>query len=460
MFLSNNLRESKFAKALNKKIFFALFIAIIALASALFWTKVFPQGRPLTGDALEFHSLAVSLLDHGEFGGGEGFAKESPTMWREPGYPAFLAMTYAIAGKSLAAITIAQSILFALSSILLFYFLSSFASPITAGTASVLYASFPQLAYRAGYSGSDLPFVVSIIIFCWILSLAEMKQRKSLWLLTGIMAGIATLVRAVALLLPIPVILYLLFIRKKNKPLQSIIVFLLGFLIVVTPWMIRNKIYFDSFSISNRSGLMLHTRASHFNLSGHEYAEYFATSFFGDYFTSKLFPDYSPDVKRRVDGILSRDYEVELFQEGTPPSTIDKILMSAGLAEIKQHPFQYIVDFVPETARLNAPIIPRASSQAIFFPQTQRSVNRLAQCLIVFAIRGIMYIFLALVCMGIFARRKHAQSLWLFLIFIVLYFNIIYAAFAPVERFALPLYPFYFIFFLEGLRYLWKRSQT
>ncbi|MFI5345081.1 MAG: hypothetical protein ACHQ51_01790 [Elusimicrobiota bacterium] len=74
------------------------------------------QGPPpeIVGDSIEYHQYAVHFLDSGSYAGASG---ERAT--RVPGYPIFLALVYAVSGRSVLAVLIVQCLLGAATCVLL-----------------------------------------------------------------------------------------------------------------------------------------------------------------------------------------------------------------------------------------------------------------------------------------------------------------------------------------------------
>src|SRR5437870_13541370 len=85
----------------------ALFAVFAALALR---TCFFVFFRPTPGDERVYTEIAFNWLHHGVFGFGEG-GDVVPTLIRLPGYPAFLAVIFAIFGKHTTPVLIAQMLI-------------------------------------------------------------------------------------------------------------------------------------------------------------------------------------------------------------------------------------------------------------------------------------------------------------------------------------------------------------
>lgn len=134
------------------------------------------------------------------------------------------------------------------------------------------------------------------------------KTHASLWFaFVGINLGLLTLVR--------PEYLYIFFLLllivtiwmvRISKPfIKSLIFFMLGFVILVAPWSIRNQVHFDSFSLTDNYGeRVLAQRLAYNRMSWQEWGVAFIYWFpdFGDSLSKRIFDekhyrklDFSPE---------------------------------------------------------------------------------------------------------------------------------------------------------------------
>ncbi|MFC1678668.1 hypothetical protein ACFL2T_00410 [Elusimicrobiota bacterium] len=115
----------------------SLLIGTLALVIRLAYWGAAGTPAELKGDALEYHTYAVSMLDDHEFSGHGG-----DRAGRTPGYPVFLAMIYALSGRSGAAVVAVQCLLGALTCLLLFYVAGRLLDPpwpLVCGLAGTVY---------------------------------------------------------------------------------------------------------------------------------------------------------------------------------------------------------------------------------------------------------------------------------------------------------------------------------
>ena len=139
---------------------------------------------------------------------------------------------------------------------------------LSAVLALVLYAIGCRLhsssagLWAAGLFALDLRFIVEAgaisteTVFCFMLMLtvlaylhAHGRAKPAWWLLAGMLAGLTTLTRAVAQLLPFVLLAHTWLQRRPRAAGRHQLLLLAGFVIVVAPWVARNWLVFGSPSI-------------------------------------------------------------------------------------------------------------------------------------------------------------------------------------------------------------------
>jgi len=176
-----------------------------------------------------------------------------PTSFRAPLYPAFLALVYLINGTEPSrffAARLGQAI-----------FLGAPLAPLTYGVAKKLFPSFLQgegrgerservariaalivacypmlLVYPLGL-GTENPFFVLLLTSFLFLLLSIDQPSASRLLLSGLFLALTTLTRSVILPFALAAFCLLLFLHRKQAILA-----ILSFLLVISPWIIRNSL--------------------------------------------------------------------------------------------------------------------------------------------------------------------------------------------------------------------------
>lgn len=200
------------------------------------------------GDANHYRVLAEALVEKQAFVIPSGI----PESDRTPGYPMFLAVFYAIT-RNWVSVALLQSLLLAFVPILTYFLANRFFGRTVGLIAGFLTAIDPNRLFNSSILLSDglftLLFLASLLLFFKSID----TPTKFSWSILGVglILGYATLVRQVGLLLPLIFLSYLFFSKKVKFPNLKLAALLMsGFLLVVIPWSVRNKIVFDSWQLS------------------------------------------------------------------------------------------------------------------------------------------------------------------------------------------------------------------
>lgn len=316
--------KSFFQKYKTETILFsvAFLLRVFILIAILWWQGVVGDfdGRPanlfpiMGGDSTDYYRLAQNLINHRQFSLSENapFFLES---LRVPAYPAFIAVILLLF-KSLYAVSIIQDILAALA-VVLFYRLSKlFFSERISIAAVILFMLEPSGLFLSNIILTETFFLFLFILFLYVFLKQKENPAIFYFLVSGIILGIATLTRPIAQFIPFFAIVFT-FILYRNYPLKKIIVlnaiFIVGFLLIVLPWSIRNKIIFNSFQLSSVGVFNWYNyhiplwHAQKYGLNNEEEIEKFKARFGGDrqqpkykYWSLKNAPEMSQIVKEEI----------------------------------------------------------------------------------------------------------------------------------------------------------------
>jgi 4-amino-4-deoxy-L-arabinose transferase-like glycosyltransferase len=224
---------------------------------------IFHQYDPpkiFTPDSTLYIELANNLLETGEFKRsteGPISGLDNPgdrEIFRTPGYPAILSILFNIFGKGLSSVIIFQVLLDSLSVVTCFLLTKRLFGQKVAILAGFLFSLDIGHIIYSNMIMSDVSFTFFISLTFLLVVLYLYKLKTFYIIFSALSLTIATSIRPVGFLLFIPILIYL-FLKKVNKKL--IIFFLIISLSFPCLWMLRNYIYFDSFSLSN---------AFHFNI--------------------------------------------------------------------------------------------------------------------------------------------------------------------------------------------------
>jgi hypothetical protein len=177
------------------------------------------------------------------------------------GYPAFLGLLFRIFGASLGMAKVANVFLY--MGILFFVYhiaKTLFASKLTAKITLLILTFYPDHIVYTSLLASEILFLFLLLLAIMLLLIP--KYKWGLAGLSGVIFGLACLVRPQALFVPTIFFAILLAQHFKQKPfsqylaLMSLVHLFLG--LTILPWSIRNYIAFNDFIfISNNSGFNL-----------------------------------------------------------------------------------------------------------------------------------------------------------------------------------------------------------
>lgn len=266
----------------------AVLLAIILLLGlAARWTYVARIQSPPFSDMADYDSIARSLLD------GEGFSREGKaTAYRPPAYPVFIALVYAIAGRSPETVRLIQAFL-GTAGCLLSFFLARFfllASPLSqsrnkhflislgALVTVLILAFYDEWIFFCGQLLSETLYVLLLVAWLLLLVFREQNTQGTIrgYAFLGLLAGILTLTRPVALFSICPALLVVFYRRyRQGDAWRTLIrwmgVFITGWAIFCLPWMVRNAWHFGA-----GAGLSTNTGIN-FYIGHNEYFGYWST---------------------------------------------------------------------------------------------------------------------------------------------------------------------------------------
>ena len=230
---------------------------ISALAVRMCWIH-FAPAMPVA-DYAWYYETATRILE------GKGYSRYSvgwmPTAYHAVGYPAFLTLLFAVFGTSVLVGKVANVILY-MGALLLTYRLAKklFHSEIVARTALAVLSFYPNhIAYCSLLAAEILALFLAL--FAVALFIVE-KSRLWKAVLSGMVFGLACLVRAEVVFLPVVLFGATLAGKIRQKALRGHLAFFavvcISFALTILPWEIRNFQTFSHFVfITTHGGINL-----------------------------------------------------------------------------------------------------------------------------------------------------------------------------------------------------------
>jgi len=235
--------------------FKSIVVVLVVLRLLVFGSFFFSYGTDSLRDYPDsdhYWGLAKSIHDNGTFVNNEIVTSpqaksfNKPNAFRVPGYPLFLSAFWNIE-EGYKYVPIVQFLLGLLGIYLLYLLAKKIFSEKVAQIASIIFLFEPTFLTVNFFILSDTLFMV---LFLWFLikSVEFFKTNNYKHLvLTGLLLAIATLVRPVAMYLPILFVVVLIYHYRKSfeKIVLSVVIFLVAVGVFLSPWYIRNYVNFD-----------------------------------------------------------------------------------------------------------------------------------------------------------------------------------------------------------------------
>jgi 4-amino-4-deoxy-L-arabinose transferase-like glycosyltransferase len=220
-------------------------VFLLAFLIRLTLVLLVPDLIPEPEDKLQrYDPIALSLVE------GKGFSLgDKPSAVAGPIYPAFLSVIYLLFGYSRTVLRVFLSLIDAGNCLLVYAIAKNFFGgriPILAAVSVAFHPSFIALVFTGT---SESLFVFLHTLFVYALCLAFHQQKFRSFLLSGILLGVATLCRAVPLLLPVFILPAFFVSDHKNhgRSFFHFTIFILAFAFLLSPWIVRNYLVFDRF---------------------------------------------------------------------------------------------------------------------------------------------------------------------------------------------------------------------
>jgi len=190
-------------------------------------------------DEQHYFELASSLLA----GWGFAWGPDEPTSIRPPLYPGFLALVWMVVGeKSLVAIRAFQVVVSLVNVVLLYQLGKRIFSSRVALVAATIFCFYPSIVAFNFLVLTEVLFtcLLTAFLLAYVTFIQTGRGTMAFW--SGLILGLAALTRSIVW--PFPLVLcplaFLTLPGTKAARLRLSGILFLGFLVVITPWAVRN----------------------------------------------------------------------------------------------------------------------------------------------------------------------------------------------------------------------------
>ncbi|HAZ10416.1 MAG TPA: hypothetical protein DCY56_04845 [Candidatus Omnitrophica bacterium] len=438
-----------------------LIIFVVSILIAFIFIYLDRDARKIKADAIIYYTIAENIVS------GHSFSDKinppySPTMSREPVYPLFLSVLFYLFNKNILAVQFAQALIYALTCLVMLKVVSMLLSEAKYQfIISMIIALFPVIPSYVPYMFTEVLFTF-LLALCVFSIIKGLKQDGLKWyFISGMLIGIATLCRAILILLPVfLLVLMCVHFYKKYKRIitpelfKASVLLLFGFALVVMPWMARNYLLFNKPSIALRGFSSMYTRAVKVNLSKDELKMY-GIYCFSEYLAGKVYPQhylvsnaggyfYKPALQKIK----------EYSDKGISQEKADDMFKKEVLELVRNHPIKFTAMGFFEIVKLNS------FSQVLFVNQKSME-DAILNTYILFAIRGFLKLLGFFIVIVAFAGMISVHKLrheWMVLFCVIMYFNTIHFFLDSVGRYVVPIIPYYILFCIVQLRGLGRKA--
>jgi 4-amino-4-deoxy-L-arabinose transferase-like glycosyltransferase len=402
--------------------------------------------HPLQQDALDYFSYAYNLRHH------KIYSKEflqppdsnpqlSPDALRTPGYPLFLAVMVNSPPTRYLIKKIAfwQMVVSMLTIVLAFFLFRRFLLPAATMLAAIFLALSPHLIIFNNYILTETLFCFSLVLTG--LAAWGFAKRPSVWLaaLLGGVMGLATLVRPSLQFFPL--VAAILVFAGGGLPKKPVVVpaMLLGFVVIISPWYIRNMV-----TLGRLSDQTLMINFLHHGL----YPDFKYKQIPASHSIPYRFDPRSPEIRKDLSSVVN---EIKNRFRSEPRQHLKWYLFKKPLIFWSWDTLQGHGDTVVYYLSQNPYTYRR------FFQWTHKAMHLLHLPLIFLSLAGSLLVWLAPRSIG---GDRVSMFIARFVSALMLYYTLIHIIGAPFPRYSVPLRPFQYAMGLLFLQQIWRIAIT
>jgi hypothetical protein len=212
-----------------------LFIAFVIRAAGIFMVS-----HTISSDEKDYLQLAHSIRMEQSYS-----SDGSPTAYRPPGYPAFIAVLMSII-PSATFVLIVQALLETLLCLLLYRTGTAAGGAAVGFTAMCIWAFFPSSILMPGLMMSET--VLTVILFGALSAMLMMPKRM---VLTGLLVGAGVLIKPQ---MAVPAAALTVWLAFRGEWKRSML-FAGTVLVLITPWLVRNAAVFGEPLLTTNGGV-------------------------------------------------------------------------------------------------------------------------------------------------------------------------------------------------------------
>jgi hypothetical protein len=213
---------------------------VVGIILRVIWVLAFPAQA--SSDGMVYLNLAKRII------AGDDYQIAGTRAYWPPGYPFFLSVWLRVFSPEVA-VPISQIFLFIIGVSGVYRLTNKFSNPSSAAFSSFLFAIWPNLVSHVGTPEKEI-LVMALLIWAFV---GILSSKPIIFFITGMALGGATLIQPSTQLL-IPALLIFVLIESNWKSWARPCLFLLGAVLVIAPWSLRNYETLESFKLVSTNG--------------------------------------------------------------------------------------------------------------------------------------------------------------------------------------------------------------
>lgn len=241
-------------KSLRVPTVFLIIIVVSFAARLVYWWFLIQPFHELSGDASFYYDAAHSIAENSSYS-----IDGIPTASKPPVYPVFAGLILRVFGNDKAVIFL-QYLFGVLASLPLYLIARNYIDENKASLVALAYLFYPTTWFWESSFMSESLYVWLNILFLFFMHRYMMK-RNDFDLAAGSFWGAASFLTRPAAVFPLGIVfLSLIYQNSVKRAVRISAVWCFIFLLVLSPWVIRNYLIFGQFiPTSNSAGVTLYT---------------------------------------------------------------------------------------------------------------------------------------------------------------------------------------------------------
>lgn len=432
-----------------------IILLTIGLLFRLFIIYCLPV-RTFDNTIKRYHNAAVNLIEARGYSHFDS-PPYRPSFYKPPVYSIFLAVIYKLFGINIGAVKIIQALADTFACLLLFYLLRLYFNEKIALVGLGLAAICPITAVYANLINPESLSVFFMVLSLFLVSKAARLNKSWLFFCSGLSSIVLGYLRLELSSLVFIFGAYLFFNQKKRDK-KKILFYVLGVLMMMTPWVARNYRLTGKFIPLSAGG-------------GAGFSVFYGTFDYANRDVASLEKFYkeNPDIQSKI----SQWYKIVLYSNSTieEKNSIDRELFKSALHIIRQNPWRYLFGRVSEIPRvwinLHADEFAFLNNQDLrmFHPDFNKvkayakdSPKAVCALLAKYVLLFIIMFYILMAVKGLWVIRSKASALLLFILPLI-YVHLFFLFIQISANFTVPFWICMIFFSAIGLYSIFSKTK-